>query len=249
MRMKIDLKNVQQERPKILLVDDERRIQFAVKKLLQEHYDVEVAGDGEEALRICANAERDFNLIILDFSMPKLDGKGFTKELSDRTAKQGKARPPILVMTAHADPDSVTAMAALKVQSYLIKPVSMERLEQRVGEFLDPNLNVRALERRRLAERWAAQERPRESLTKIEDLLEQDPLNRDIRIIAANLAITVGEIREANYHARVAHASDPESVEANVLVALSYVRMGEDRAAQVFLKSAKVLLGARLGEK
>jgi two-component system chemotaxis response regulator CheY len=71
---------------KILLVEDEDTLRDAYTMiLLTQPYMVEVAKNGEEALELCK--QQEFDLILLDLMMPRLDGVGFLQEF-------GEARPP-----------------------------------------------------------------------------------------------------------------------------------------------------------
>lgn len=58
---------------KILVVDDEEKIRTIIRKYAEfEGYDVTEAKDGIEALQLCRS--QDFDVIILDIMMPKIDG-------------------------------------------------------------------------------------------------------------------------------------------------------------------------------
>src|SRR5919198_5594040 len=90
--------------PRILLVEDEvhlaRGIQF---NLELEGYEVEVAGDGAQALRRLMSAVEDaFDLVILDVMLPGLDGF----ELLQRLRQSGRFNP-VLMLTAKGLPEDV----------------------------------------------------------------------------------------------------------------------------------------------
>ena len=88
------------ERARILVVNDDRRLAASVHRLLgDEGYDVAVAFDGSEALRVLERWSAD--LVLLDLIMPGLDGWGFLEELSKRI---DTPKPLVLVWSVvHGD--------------------------------------------------------------------------------------------------------------------------------------------------
>jgi len=85
--------------PKVLIVDDEPAIRQLFQYVFEdEGYEVSTAGNGLEALQALAAGAMD--LIILDVSMPEMDGREFMLELTRRAAKTPwLAEIPIIVMT------------------------------------------------------------------------------------------------------------------------------------------------------
>jgi DNA-binding response OmpR family regulator len=109
----------------ILLVDDEepiqRMLEFPLKK---DGYDVVVAGDGEEALEKFRAG--DFDLVVLDIMMPKLDGLEVCKEI--RTF----SNVPIMMLTARADEVDKVIGLELGADDYMTKPFSLREFRSRV---------------------------------------------------------------------------------------------------------------------
>ncbi|MEJ0045508.1 MAG: LytTR family DNA-binding domain-containing protein [Rhodospirillales bacterium] len=109
-----------------LIVDDEplavERLQILCARLSNLHL-VGTAGDGRAALRLIAALAPD--LILLDISMPGLDGMAVARALAS-----APARPAIIFITAFDE----FAVAAFDVAAtdYLLKPVALERLERAV---------------------------------------------------------------------------------------------------------------------
>jgi two-component system KDP operon response regulator KdpE len=110
---------------RILLVDDEVSIQRAVAPLLRSRgYDVEVAGNGTEALRVVA--ERPPALVVLDLGLPDLEGT----EVCRRIRLTSKL--PIVVLSARgAEADKVQALD-LGADDYVTKPFGPEELLARI---------------------------------------------------------------------------------------------------------------------
>lgn len=111
---------------RILLVEDERRISLVVKKgLTEEGFAVDVAYDGEEG-QYLAESE-NYDLIILDIMLPKIDGLTICKELRDKHIKT-----PILMLTAKTTVEDKTAGLDSGADDYLAKPFAFLELRSRI---------------------------------------------------------------------------------------------------------------------
>jgi two-component system response regulator MprA len=115
---------------KILLVDDDPGIRLSVQRSLEfEGYRVTTAEDGEAALIAMAAAQYD--CVILDISMPRLDGLGVCRRL-----RQDGNDIPVLVLTARQQvADRVSGLDA-GADDYLAKPFALEELLARVRALL-----------------------------------------------------------------------------------------------------------------
>jgi len=111
---------------RILVVDDELPMRTALTELLQsEGYRVTSAQDGEQALEMACGT--DYDLILLDIMMPKIDGLTVCRELR----KRGRTMP-ILMLTARARVDDCVAGLDSGADDYLVKPFSLTELLARV---------------------------------------------------------------------------------------------------------------------
>jgi len=117
--------------PKVLIVDDERKIQVILKKLIST-LDVEVAtaGSGEEALEILA--EGGVDLIISDLKMGGIDGLELL-----RRAHEDEPDLPFILMTAFQTVESAVEAMKLGALDYVIKPFENEKLKKSVQTALD----------------------------------------------------------------------------------------------------------------
>lgn len=111
---------------KILVVEDEHRIANTIKKgLEQERFIVDVAYDGNDGYDLAST--ENYNVIILDVMLPKLDGLTICKNLR----KEGN-HTPILMLTAKGQiQDKVEGLDA-GADDYLTKPFSFEELLARI---------------------------------------------------------------------------------------------------------------------
>jgi two-component system response regulator AlgR len=107
---------------KVLIADDEPIARERLRALLADHADLHLvaeAGDGEQALRACAEYAPD--LVLLDIAMPGMDGMEAARRLAALDP-----RPAVIFCTAY-DEHALSAYEAAAVD-YLVKPVRRERL-------------------------------------------------------------------------------------------------------------------------
>jgi DNA-binding response OmpR family regulator len=111
---------------RILLVEDYPPIRKAVAKGLREAgYALDVAGDGEEGYWYALNNEYD--AIILDLMLPKMDGLTILKRLRS----EGRSAPVLILTAKDAVTDRVQGLD-LGADDYLVKPFALEELLARV---------------------------------------------------------------------------------------------------------------------
>ena len=114
-------------RPRVLVVDDERRLTDLLRLELDvEGYEVDIADDGASGL-IRSRSEPEPDLIILDWNLPDFSGIDICQRM-----RVGGVHTPILMLTGHDDVhDRVTALDA-GVDDYLVKPFSIDELMARL---------------------------------------------------------------------------------------------------------------------
>jgi len=115
---------------RILLVEDETGLVLTLTDLLRsEGYQVESAGDGEDALELASSGS--FNLIILDVMLPRKDGFEVCRALRRRSI-----HTPIIMLTARGQvADKVTGLK-VGADDYLAKPFESSELLARVEALL-----------------------------------------------------------------------------------------------------------------
>jgi DNA-binding response OmpR family regulator len=124
---------------RILVVEDEKKIANFIKRgLEEEQYEVQTAADGEEGLRLAQ--EKSFDLIVLDWMLPKKDGLSVLKELREK-----KNMTPVLMLTAKDSVEDIVAGLDSGSDDYLTKPFA----------FIELSARVRALVRRSEQDRGA----------------------------------------------------------------------------------------------
>ena len=114
----------------LLIVDDEPNVRLVFRTALESSdYSVATAEDGETALRWLKASPAD--LVLLDLSMPGMDGMDVLKRLRD----EGN-NVPVVIITAHGSvPNAVQAMK-LGAIDFLAKPLTPEELRRVVADVL-----------------------------------------------------------------------------------------------------------------
>ena len=107
--------------PKILVVDDEQRIREIIKEYAEFNgFEVVQAGDGMEAVQKVR--EEDFDIIVMDIMMPKLDGYSACKEI-----KKIKEIPVIMLSARGEEYDKLFGFE-IGVDDYVVKPFLQRNL-------------------------------------------------------------------------------------------------------------------------
>ena len=115
---------------RILVVEDDKAVANFVKKGLEsEQYAVDVTGDGEDAQTLVEEA--NFDLVILDLVLPKVDGLDVLKHICSR-----KPSPPVLILSGRARVEDRVKGLDLGADDYLTKPFSFSELSARVRALL-----------------------------------------------------------------------------------------------------------------
>ena len=162
---------------RILMAEDDAALASFVRKGLEaEHYAVDVSGDGEQARAMAA--ELDYDLLVLDLSLPRLDGVSVLRSVRAR-----KPSLPILVLTGRSRVEDRVQCLDLGADDYLTKPFSFTELSAR----------IRALLRR--------SHMPAESVLKVDDL-HLDRVERRVERSGRRIELTSKEFALLEYMMR-----------------------------------------------
>ncbi len=168
----------------VLVVEDEVAIADAVAYALEgEGFEVDRAGDGEEAL--ARARDKEYELIVLDLRLPKVNGIEVTRIL------RGESIVPILMLTAKdSEVDRVVGLE-VGADDYVTKPFSMAELISR----------VRAILRRRQLDRLSG-----DPVRRVGGL-RLDLVRHEVRVDDQNVRLTPSEFRLLTFL-----AEEPERV-------------------------------------
>ena len=117
----------------VLIIDDEEDILWTVKKSLEVmgNYDVETVQDGRKGLGAAKKARPD--VILLDITMPKMDGFEVLKLLKGDSVT---ARIPVIMFSAREDEEAKIEASQLYDEDYAVKGLEMPLLKQKIEDVL-----------------------------------------------------------------------------------------------------------------
>jgi CheY-like chemotaxis protein len=119
--------------PKILLIEDnEMNRDMLSRRLERRSFSVIIAVDGQQGVEL-AQAEIP-DLILMDMSLPVLDGWAATRTIKDNPAT---ANIPVIALTAHAMSGDRQKALAAGCDDYDTKPVELTRLLEKMNALLD----------------------------------------------------------------------------------------------------------------
>ena len=114
---------------KLLIVDDEKMLREVLAEYAQfEGYEVDQAGDGLEAINLCK--QNNYDLIIMDIMMPKVDGFSAVKEIKKFSDV------PILMLSARSEEVDKLYGFELGVDDYVVKPFSNKEVMARINAII-----------------------------------------------------------------------------------------------------------------
>ena len=119
---------------RVLVVDDQALVREGLMTLLEAAPDitpVAAAADGEEAVALCARHRPD--VVLMDLRMPKLGGVEATRRI-----REAQPETEIVVLTTHADEDSILDALRAGARGYLTKDAGIAEIARAVHAAADP---------------------------------------------------------------------------------------------------------------
>ncbi|WP_370286327.1 response regulator [Pseudooceanicola nanhaiensis] len=128
-----------ERRLRLLAAEDNATNRTVFRKMLGDaRIDLHFARDGEEALSLWRRLSPD--LIFMDISMPRLDGKAATRAIRAAELADGRVPVPIIAMTAHAVEGDAIEILAAGLDAYLAKPLRRNDIWQAIDRFTPPGI-------------------------------------------------------------------------------------------------------------
>ncbi len=120
---------------KVLVVDDEKFMRTTIRAVLRAagHFDVAEADDGDVALPEVERWKPD--VVLCDITMPRMGGLRFV-ELLRRHPEARMRETPVIILTGRAEVTTVIAASKLKINGYLIKPISPKQIGYQLQKVL-----------------------------------------------------------------------------------------------------------------
>lgn len=123
---------MKQNKKQFLIVEDFEDSRFMMRRLLEmAGYSVIEATDGEQAITMAVAARPA--LILMDLSLPKLDGLSATRRIRQ---KKGLKSVPIVAVSAHDSEQSRAEALDAGCNEYVTKPIDFDRLNELIQEFV-----------------------------------------------------------------------------------------------------------------
>lgn len=121
---------------KVLVVEDDALVRLFLKKLIKKkfNYTVLEAGNGIEGLSLIHEHSPD--LILLDISMPMMDGLEMLNTLRNDPDNRGI---PVAVLTAFSDKELVSQLLGLGISDFILKPLDLEKTFERLQKIINEN--------------------------------------------------------------------------------------------------------------
>jgi len=119
---------------KVLIVDDSRSMRNIVKKVLagMENVETAEAGDGVEALAAIGAAADGFDLMLIDWNMPNMDGLTLVRKI-----RENDKTTPLIMVTTEAEKARVIEAIKAGVNNYVVKPFTPDTLLAKVRQTLE----------------------------------------------------------------------------------------------------------------
>ncbi len=128
---------------RVLAVDDDEINRFVLEKVLNDlDAAIVFAVSGEDA--VAAFEQGAFDIVLMDLSMPRMDGFEAIRRIRAIESDSGRSRTPILVVSAHTDPAEIVKAAEAGADDHISKPVSSSALLERIRMRTEPAASVYA---------------------------------------------------------------------------------------------------------
>ena len=128
------------DRPLVLIIDDNNGMRAYLRSILQDHYNVSEAVDGQQGLE---RARREVpKLVVCDVMMPVMDGLEFTRRLKADTAT---SHIPVILLTARSLSEQREEGYGTGADSYLTKPFTGSLLLTRIDNLIHSRTLLRSL--------------------------------------------------------------------------------------------------------
>lgn len=122
----------------LIVEDSEINVEIAQNILLHKNFEVEVAGNGEEAVQMFSDRENGYyDVILMDIRMPVMDGLEATRQIRAMKNRTDGAQIPIIAMTANAFEGDVKKSLEAGMNGHLSKPIDIKKMYVLLDRFLN----------------------------------------------------------------------------------------------------------------
>jgi PAS domain S-box-containing protein len=126
------LEQVKRGAGEVLVVDDEAPVRVVAKRMLESFgFTVQTATNGREALSILSQQPDHFRLILLDLTMPQMDGEQTLREIHRLNCPI-----PVLLMSGYNEQETIKRFAGLGLAGFLQKPFNLGEMREKIQSVL-----------------------------------------------------------------------------------------------------------------
>lgn len=190
---------------KILIIEDEPAIRRVLSKILSEENDQYIVSEAENGLQgLEIIKAEDFDLVICDIKMPKMDGEELLQEV-----KKIKPEIPFVMISGHGDLETAVNTMRLGAFDYISKPPDLNRLLNTVRNALDKKILV--VENTRLKKKVSKNYQmigESEAIIQIKDMIDK-VAQTDARVLITGPNGTGKELVAHNLHEKSPRANFP----------------------------------------
>lgn len=166
---------------RVILVDDHSIVRAGLKAILSAAKDITVVGEGGTGREALALAERlDPHVVVMDLSMPEMDGLAATRELTrrntDRVPEDADAPPTrrVLMLTMHSEDEHLVSLLEAGAAGYLLKTVAERELVDAVRTVAAGEIYVQPSAARALARGIARKDEHADERARYDKLTERE---------------------------------------------------------------------------
>lgn len=129
----------------VLLAEDNEVNQLVIRHMLDPNaYELVVANNGREAVDLYKDEPDRFDLVLMDVSMPEMDGYEATRAIRALEHEAGSSPAPIICLTAHVMASDIEAAHKAGMDDYLAKPVNKDKLDRMLSQWADKRAEQRS---------------------------------------------------------------------------------------------------------
>lgn len=115
---------------KVLMIDDNVELVKMVKEYFSDHANIDIvleANDGVEGIRLIKEKQSDYDVVLLDLIMPKMDGIDVLEEM-----RRSSIDKKVIVLTSYNSEEVIRKTSELGINYFMLKPFEFSSLERKI---------------------------------------------------------------------------------------------------------------------
>lgn len=125
------------EKTRILMIDDNVELVKMVTEYFNKHADNDItvtlhAHNGEDGFNLIDKKKDEYDLILLDLVMPKMDGKSVLQKMKEKNIDK-----KVVVLTSYNSPEMIRKTSELGISYFILKPFELKELTKKIEEVME----------------------------------------------------------------------------------------------------------------